>query len=95
MAQRFSWDPAKATLNSRKHGVSFEEGLAVFADPLARIVDDPDHPVEECREIIIGHSVARRLLLVCFTERADEVRIFSARRATKTERREYEEFYTR
>jgi uncharacterized DUF497 family protein len=71
--------------------VSFDEALTVFADPLARIFDDEDHSVDEQREIIIGHSVGRRLLVVCFSAREDIVRIFSARRATKRERRDYEE----
>lgn len=71
--------------------MSFDEALTVFADPLARIFDDPDHSVEEQREIIIGHSARLRLLVVCFSAREDTVRIFSARRATKLERRDYEE----
>jgi uncharacterized protein len=65
---------------------------AVFSDPLARIFADEDHSTEEQREIIIGHSRAKRLLLVCFTERADgRVRIISARRATRRERHDYED----
>lgn len=70
--------------------MSFEEALTVFADPLARIFDDEDHSIDERREIIIGHSAGRRLLVVCFSAREDVVRIFSARGATKRERREYE-----
>jgi hypothetical protein len=71
--------------------VSFDEALTVFADPLARIFDDEDHSIDEQREIIIGHSVGQGLLVVCFSAREDTVRIFSARRATKRERRDYEE----
>ena len=71
--------------------MSFDQALTVLADPLARIFDDEDHPIDEQREIIIGHSVARRLLVVCFSAREDTVRIFSARKATKQERRDYEE----
>ena len=71
--------------------MSFDEALAVFADPLARIFDDEDHSIDEQQEIIIGHSVGLRLLVVCFSVREDAVRIFSARRATKRERRDYEE----
>ena len=91
MSLRFTWDPAKAAENLRKHGVSFEEGLTVFANPLARIHDDPYHSVREHREIIVGHSVKGRLLLVSFTERRREIRLISARRATRHERQDYEE----
>ena len=71
--------------------MSFEEALTVFAAPLARIFDDEDHCIDEHREIIIGHSERLRVLVVCFSARQDTVRIFSARRATKRERRDYEE----
>lgn len=88
----FEWDDAKAATNFERHGVSFEEAAGVFSDPLARIFDDPIHSELEQREIIIGHSSAERLLLVCFTERRKRVnRLFSARPATKRERRDYEE----
>jgi uncharacterized DUF497 family protein len=55
---KFEWDPKKAAANLSKHRVSFEEGLTVFADPLAKIFDDEDHSTEEQREIIIGHSAS-------------------------------------
>ena len=87
----FEWDARKEVANRRKHGVRFDEALRVFADPLARIFDDPDHSAEEEREIIIGHSARQRLLLVCFTERSDRVRIVSARLTTRREREDYEE----
>jgi uncharacterized protein len=90
MSLEFEWDPAKAEENRKKHAVAFEEALTVFADPLARIFDDPDHSLDERREIIIGHSGKHRLLLVCFTERAPKVRIIGARAATRRERRGYE-----
>jgi uncharacterized protein len=91
MSLKFEWDPRKAALNPSKHGVSFQEALTAFADPLARIFDDEDHSVEEQREIIIGHSAKERLLIVCFTAQGESVRIFSARKATRRERIEYEE----
>ena len=91
MSLRFEWDPEKAAANLTKHGVSFEEALSVFSDPLARIFDDADHSHEEEREIIIGHSAKHRLLLVCFTAREIAIRLFSARRATRRERQDYEE----
>lgn len=91
MSLKFEWDPRKAASNLSKHGVSFQEALTAFADPLARIFDDDDHSVEEQREIIIGHSAKERLLVVCFTALGESVRIFSARKATRRERKEYEE----
>ena len=94
MSLRFEWDPEKAAANLTKHGVSFEEGLTVFSDPLARLFDDEDQSMEEAREIIIGHSTQDRLLLVCFTARGASIRIYSARRATRRERQDYEENVT-
>jgi uncharacterized protein len=91
MALEFEWDAQKAETNLRKHRVSFEEAATVFGDSLAVIFDDEAHSLEEAREIIIGHSDRSRLLLVSFTERSAKIRIISARRATKTERRDYEE----
>ena len=92
MSLNFEWDREKATLNIRKHRVSFDEASTVFDDPLARIFDDEDHSLDEHREIIIGHSVLNRLLLVSFTERAkDIIRIISARLVTKQERKDYEQ----
>ena len=91
MTTQFTWDPTKAASNLRKHGVSFEEALAVFGDPLARIHDDPHHSARESREIIVGHSTGGRLLLVSFTERSGVIRLISARRATRHERKDYEQ----
>ena len=71
--------------------MSFDEAQTVFADWLARIFDEDRSSASECREIIIGHSAGRRLLVVCFTAREDRARIFSAGKATKYERRDYEE----
>ena len=91
MSLRFEWDPKKAEANQTKHHVSFEEALTVFADPLARIFPDEEHSVAESREIIIGHSDSNQLILVNFTGIDDRVRIFSARKATRRERKDYEE----
>jgi uncharacterized DUF497 family protein len=91
MNLRFEWDTHKALLNRMKHGVSFEEAVTVFADPLARIFDDPDHSITEAREVILGWSQNHRLPLVCFTERGDNVRIISARKTSKLERQDHEE----
>src|ERR1043166_6901793 len=64
----FEWDKAKAAANFKKHEVTFDEASTVFSDPLARIFDDTEHSAEERREIIVGHSILGRLLLVYFTE---------------------------
>src|SRR5215208_5012327 len=89
---RFEWDPAKAKSNIRKHGVSFDEAVTVFKDPLAFIFDDTTHSEQEHREIIIGISALRRMILVCFVERVkDAVRIISTRPATRQEIKDYEE----
>jgi hypothetical protein len=91
MSLQFEWDPEKAAINLKRHDVSFDEATTVFDDPLACIFDDEDHSLGELRELILGHSILNRLLLVCFTERAkDLVRIFSARLVTKHERKDYE-----
>lgn len=85
----FTWDPAKARANRAKHGVSFEEAVEVFVDPLALVVEDVAHPE---RLIIIGSSKGEHLLLVVFVEKdEDQVRIISARLATSHERKRYEE----
>jgi uncharacterized DUF497 family protein len=91
MSLQFEWDPKKAEANLVKHKVSFEGAITVFADPLARIFDDDDHSDDERREIILGHSVEHDLLLVSFTAIDDRVRVLSARKATRRERKDYEE----
>jgi uncharacterized DUF497 family protein len=91
MSLEFEWDEDKAASNEKKHRISFEEAATVFADPLAAIFHDEVHSDQEQREIIVGHSAKNRLLLVSFTERAQAIRIISARQATKKERRDYEE----
>ena len=86
---RFVWDEPKADANARKHGVTFEEASTVFLDPLALIIQDPGHP-ENAR--IIGLSASLRMLLAVFVEQGEDVlRLISARRATRHERKRYEE----
>jgi hypothetical protein len=92
MNLQFEWDNPKAKLNLKKHGINFEEAKAVFQDPLAYIFDDEWHSVGEKREIIIGHDDKNRLLVVCFTERNQMIRIISARLTTKKERQDYEKY---
>jgi uncharacterized DUF497 family protein len=76
---------------SGQHKVSFEAAITVFADPLARIFDDVDHSGDERREVIVGHSAQQDLLLVSFTATDDRVRVLSARKTTRRERKDYEE----
>ena len=87
----FEWDARKAEANFKKHGVTFEDALTVFTDPLAKIFDDSDHSADEHRELIVGHSAGQRLLVVSFTERHHRVRLIGARTATAAERKRYEE----
>ena len=91
MGYVFDWDPDKAESNLRKHGVSFEEASTVFGDPLAMLMSDPDHSVDEERYVLLGTSLRKKLLVVAFAERTLLTRLISARRATRTERRKYEE----
>lgn len=92
MSIQFEWDPNKAALNIKQHGVSFDEASSVFYDPLARIFDDDAHSFHELRELIIGHSINGYLLFVAFTERKGNIiRIISARATDSTERKRYEE----
>lgn len=87
---RFVWDPTKAATNLRKHGVTFEEAVTVFYDPLAATFPDPDHSEEEERLITVGYSARGRPLVVCHAERREGVRLISARRATAGERKRHE-----
>ena len=87
----FAWDETKAAANATKHRVSFEEAAQVFRDPLSDTSDDPDHSDAEDRFIILGMTLANRLLFVSFTEQGDKIRIISAREATKQERKLYED----
>ena len=87
----FEWDPKKASLNVREHRITFEEASTVFGDSLAVTFPDPDHSVGESRLLTFGISDQGRLLVVSHTERRGVVRIISARRALRAERRIYEE----
>ena len=87
----FDWDPQKAATNLAKHEVSFEEAATVFGDPLGRIVADPRHSPDQERFVLLGLSQDQRLLAVMYVERGETIRIISARRATRRERRNNEE----
>ena len=89
---RFEWDKAKAALNKRKHGVSFEEAQTVFYDEHAIEFFDPDHSESEDRFIMLGLSFELRLLVVCHCVRETQsvIRIISARKATRHEAKSYQ-----
>lgn len=87
---RFQYDPSKAAANLRKHGVSFADAEGVLEDPLAVTVEDPDAEGEQ-RFITLGLGSAGELLVVVYTERENECRLISARRATRKERKHYED----
>ncbi len=86
----FEWDANKAASNLAKHGVSFEEAATVFGDPRSITIPDPEHSRTEARFIILGRSHRERLLVVIHTERGDNIRVISARRAGRGERKDYE-----
>lgn len=83
------FDPAKASANLRKHGVSFSDAEGVLQDPLALTIEDPD-AVGERRYVTIGLGSAGEILVVVYTERGGCCRLISARRATRNERKAYE-----
>jgi uncharacterized protein len=87
----FEWNPDKAELNREKHDISFEEAATVFNDSLSVTFPDPDHSLGESRYVIMGVSRFGQLLIVSHTDRGAKVRIISARKATRQERRFYEE----
>ena len=89
----FEWDEKKDASNQKKHGVSFKEATTVFSDDLARLIPDPDSEGEE-RFILMGMSSYSRILTVCHCERSpDVIRIISARKADKSERKQYEGYH--
>ena len=87
----FTWDATKARANVAKHGISFEEAETVFADEDAILVADPEHSQVDDRFILIGVSVALRVLVVvhCEPDVSGAIRLISARRATRSERGQY------
>ena len=87
----YEWDAEKAKANLRKHDLSFEDAATVFLDPLALTFPDPDHSGAEKREITIGHTARHRVVFVSHCQRGNRMRIISARKATRGERKQYEE----
>ncbi len=89
----FEWEPAKARANARKHGISFEEAETAFSDEHALVLPDPDHSSrDEERLVLIGLSAGLRVLVVihCVLEGGNVIRLISARRATRSERAQYD-----
>ena len=90
MIDRFEWDPLKEAYNLDKHGVTFEEAATVFADPFAITIPDPIHSNGELREILLGRTIYGVITVVSFTVRRNVVRIISARKGDRKERKQYE-----
>ena len=87
----FAWDEDKAAANVKKHGISFQEAKAVFGDPFSVTINDPAHSVSEYRFVDIGASTSGMILAVAYAERGQKIRLVSCRKATKAERKIYEE----
>ena len=87
----FEWDEKKNETNIKKHGISFEEATSVFQDEESLIISDENHSHEEDRFILIGFSFKANLLVVChcYREKDSIIRIISARKADRNERRQY------
>jgi uncharacterized DUF497 family protein len=86
---KFEWDAQKAEANSRKHRMSFDEAMTVFADDESITIPDPDHSDGEERFLVVGSSSRGRILVVSHAERGENIRIISARRADARERRKH------
>ncbi|MBC7824301.1 MAG: BrnT family toxin [Candidatus Parcubacteria bacterium] len=87
---RFEWNDTKAELNVLAHGITFEEAVTVFADPYLQFTEDANHSQGEAREWAIGEVENGSIVVVVFTMRAKQIRIISARKATKRECQRYE-----
>ena len=88
---KFEWDQQKADSNLKKHNVSFQEAASAFGDTFSITYPDPDHSVREQRFITVGMSGSGKVLIIAHTDRGDNIRIISARKAARKERRYYEE----
>lgn len=87
---QFEWDPIKAESNLTKHGVGFEEAASVWNDYFYIDLVDHEHSIGESRFLLVGESVAKKVLVISYTERGNTIRIISARELTPKERRDYE-----
>lgn len=84
----YEWDPAKAAANRRKHGIDFADAVGVFDDEYALRREDPD-AVDEQRFVALGWDTLGRIVVVVYTYRGEDIRLISARKATKKEREHY------
>jgi uncharacterized DUF497 family protein len=91
MGLLFEWDPKKALLNLKRHGISFDEASTAFRDPLSQTIEEPLHSENEERFVLIGRTIQGRILVIVHTDRGEPIRTISARLATKKERLRYEE----
>lgn len=89
MQRDFEWDPKKAEINRRNHGVSFADATTIFEDPMAITLEEQDADGEE-RGVTVGMDCLGRLLVAVYTSRFGKIRLISARKANKFERSEYE-----
>ena len=87
----FDWDETKASINLKKHDVSFGEAATVFSDLLSITFEDPDHSHSEDRFLTFGSSAKGRMLVVSHSDRGRQIRLISARKMTRNERKSYEE----
>ena len=92
MKLTFEWDAAKAENNLSKHGVTFDEAETIFDDAFAVTFPDEEHSQDEARFVILGFSSKARVLIVVYSERDENIRIISSRKATKSERKSYERY---
>jgi len=90
MPLTFEWDPRKERSNLAKHGVGFEQASTIFGDRSSLTIPDPEHSQTEERYITISRAFTDKLLVVVHTERGNNIRLISARRASRRERRFYE-----
>ncbi|QDZ40762.1 hypothetical protein FRE64_12915 [Euhalothece natronophila Z-M001] len=88
---KFEWDENKAKSNVVKHGITFLEAVTIFADPYLLFTEDSQHSQKEEREWAIGETENGSLIVVVFTIRDEKIRIISARKASRTERKQYEQ----
>ncbi len=91
MPLTFEWNLRKARSNLAKHGVRFDEASTIFGDPLSLTIADPEHSQKEKRYVTMGRAFNGKLLVVVHTDRGDNIRIISARAASRRERKFYEE----
>jgi uncharacterized DUF497 family protein len=90
VALTFEWDSRKARSNLAKHDFGFDEASTIFGDPLSLTISDPEHSLSENRYITMGKAFNGKLLVVVHTDRGDNIRIISARRASRRELQRYE-----